>query len=111
MRRLLLTIGVGVVIVVGVVVAGVSAAAPATQRVTIQNFAFSPARLVVSPGTRVVWTNRDSAPHTVKTDGPGFSSPVLNTGSTYAVVMRRTGTFAYYCTIHPFMQGTIVVRR
>ena len=77
--------------------------------VKIMNFAFMPARLEVSPGTRVVWTNEDSDPHTVTTDKPGFSSQALDTGQTYAQAMTTAGTFAYHCTIHPFMHGTVVV--
>jgi plastocyanin len=79
-------------------------------RVTIKNFAFVPARVEVSPGTRVVWTNEDSDPHTVTTDRPGFSSQALDTGQRYAHVLSTTGTFAYHCTIHPFMHGTVLVK-
>jgi plastocyanin len=79
-------------------------------RVTIMNFAFVPARIEVSPGTRVVWTNRDSDPHTVTTDRPGFSSQALDTGQSYAEVVSRAGTVTYHCTIHPFMHGSVVVR-
>jgi plastocyanin len=79
-------------------------------QVKISNFAFKPARLVVSRGTKVVWTNADSDPHTVTSDRPGFSSQALDTGSTYALQTKRTGTFTYHCTIHPFMHGTLVVQ-
>ena len=82
----------------------------AVVQVKISNFAFKPPRLVVSPGTKVVWTNEDSDPHTVTTDKPGFSSQALDTGSHYAEVMRRAGTFTYHCTIHPFMHGAVVVQ-
>src|SRR4051812_43853917 len=36
--------------------------------VKIENFKFSPARVTVSRGTKVVWTNKDSDPHTATTD-------------------------------------------
>jgi len=81
----------------------------ALVHVKIVNFAFQPSHLVVSPGTRVVWTNEDSDPHTVTTDRPGFSSQALDTGSSYTQVASRAGTFAYHCTIHPLMHGTLVV--
>ena len=45
------------------------------------NFAFLPKRMEVSPGTRVVWTNEDSDPHTVTTDKTGFSSRRSTPGS------------------------------
>jgi plastocyanin len=76
----------------------------------IHNFAFQPARLVVSPGTRIVWTNRDSDPHTVDSTKGVWTSEALDTDSQFARVFKNTGTFPYYCSIHPFMHGTIVVQ-
>jgi plastocyanin len=88
-------------------------AAPAVQtQVTIQGYAFSPARLTVRPGTTVVWINRDSDAHTV-TDATGpqrFQSPGLDTGAKFAVTFRKAGTYQYFCSVHPFMHGTIIVR-
>jgi plastocyanin len=80
--------------------------------VTISNFAFVPARLVVSPGTRVVWTNHDSDPYTVTSDtaGGGLGSAAIDTGGHYAALVSRTGTVTYHCTIHPFMHGAVVVQ-
>ena len=48
-------------------------------RVSIDNFAFKPARLVVSPGTRIVWTNKDSDPHTVTSAKGLWPSDALDT--------------------------------
>ena len=78
--------------------------------VSIHNFAFQPARLVVSPGTRIVWTNQDSDPHTVDSTHGVWTSDALDTGSQFARVFPTAGTFPYYCSIHPFMHGTIVVK-
>jgi plastocyanin len=78
--------------------------------VSIHNFAFGPARLVVSPGTRIVWTNKDSDPHTVDSTKGVWTSEALDTDSQFARVFTNTGTFPYYCSIHPFMHGTIVVK-
>ena len=80
-------------------------------RLTIHNFAFQPARLVVSPGTRLVWTNTDSDPHTVDSTKNVWTSEALDTGGQFARVFSTTGTFSYYCSIHPFMHGTIVVQK
>jgi plastocyanin len=79
--------------------------------VQIRNFAFRPARLVVSPGTRVVWQNHDGDPHTVSSVTGHFSSPALDTDGRFARVFRTPGTYPYLCTIHPFMRGVVVVRR
>ena len=80
-------------------------------RVTIYNFAFGPARLVVSPGTRIVWTNQDSDPHTVDSTKNLWASDALDTGNQFARVFKTPGAFSYYCSIHPYMHGTIIVKK
>lgn len=82
-----------------------------TVHVTISNFAFHPARLVVSPGTRVFWTNQDSDPHTVSATNGRWSSDALDTGDHYNRMFTAAGTLTYYCTIHPFMHGTLIVKK
>jgi plastocyanin len=83
-----------------------------TARVTITNFAFSPAILTVPAATALVWTNEDDAPHTVKGigDNSPIVSPPLDTGESYSMVLERPGTYQYFCTLHPMMVGTIIVR-
>jgi plastocyanin len=76
----------------------------------IQRFAFHPARVVVSPNTRIVWTNLDSDPHTVHGLTSHFSSEAMDTNGHFAFVFRRAGSFSYICTIHPFMHGVVTVR-
>lgn len=77
--------------------------------VTLANFAFSPATLTVEVGTMVTWTNNDSTTHTV-TSGTGvFESGNLALNATYTYVFAETGTFSYYCSIHPSMKGTVIV--
>jgi plastocyanin len=79
--------------------------------VTISNFSFQPAKLEVSPGTRIVWTNKDSDPHTVTSTKGVWASDALDTGSQFARSFKNTGTFPYFCSIHPFMHGTIIVKK
>jgi plastocyanin len=79
-------------------------------RVAIHDFKFQPARVVVSRGTRVIWTNKDSDPHTISSKPAHWSSQALDTGKSFATVTKKAGTFAYICTIHPFMHATVVVR-
>lgn len=79
-------------------------------QVEIRNFAFSPKTLTVPVGTRVVWTNRDDEPHVVVSSGAAFkASPALDTDDSFAVVLSKPGTYAYFCGIHPMMVGTIIV--
>jgi plastocyanin len=80
-------------------------------QITIHNFAFNPARIEVSPGTKIVWTNTDSDPHTVDSTKNIWTSEALDTDSHFARTFGRAGTFAYYCSIHPFMHGTVIVKR
>ena len=79
---------------------------------TIDNFAFSAGRLDVAAGTRVTWTNRDDIPHTVTAaeDPHAIRSPPLDTGESYTRLFARSGTFHYFCSLHPAMQGMVVVR-
>lgn len=81
------------------------------QTVTIQNFKFDSANLVVSVGTKVTWVNQDSTVHTVASSDKSFpQSSGLDTGDKYSYVFTKPGTYAYYCTLHPFMTGKIVVK-
>ena len=87
--------------------------APAAQnQITIDNFAFQPATLTVTPGTRVMWVNRDEEPHTVMSADKAtpFKSSALDTNDQFAFVFTQPGTYKYFCTIHSHMVGTIVVQ-
>jgi amicyanin len=86
-------------------------AAVAGNAVTIKNFAFAPTALKVKVGTTVTWTNQDSDAHTVTSQDNGgpLSSAALNTGQTYSYTFTKPGTYAYLCTIHPFMTATVTV--
>ncbi len=79
---------------------------------TIDNFTFSPPVLSVAVGTKVTWTNRDDIPHTVTdSDHPReVKSPPLDTGDVYSRTFTVAGTYHYFCSLHPHMQGTVVVK-
>ena len=86
----------------------------ATDVVTIENFAFSPANITVKKGTTVTWTNKDSAAHTVTQDsntpgGPGMDSKGLSQGESYTATFTTAGTFKYHCAFHSSMSGTVTV--
>ena len=101
----------GIALMLGIAFAPMPARA-AEAEATIDNFTFSPPLLTVSPGTRVTWTNRDDIPHTVTDqDHPKqIKSPPLDTGDSYSRVFADLGTYHYFCSLHPHMQGTVVVR-
>jgi plastocyanin len=80
----------------------------ATDSVTVRNLAFSPASISVPAGTTVTWTNQDTPPHDV-TFADGEHSERLDTGATYERTFAATGSFDYVCSIHPQMNGRVVV--
>ena len=78
--------------------------------ITIDKFAFMPGTMTVPVGTRVVWTNLETAaPHDVTSDTGVFASGNLTTGQTFSYTFMQPGTYAYTCTIHPRMKATITV--
>ena len=60
-------------------------------------------------GTTVTWTNTDAVAHTSTSDLPGWNSGVVAPGGQFSFAFQTAGTFAYHCTIHPGMVGTVVV--
>jgi plastocyanin len=90
----------------------VTEVAVAANEVVIDDFHFGPTELTVAVGTKVVWTNDDSDPHTVTSDADPklLKSPPLDTGDSFAFTFDKPGTYRYFCSIHPRMQGTIIVR-
>jgi plastocyanin len=90
---------------------GTAATPVSGNAVSIKNFAFSPATLKVKAGTTVTWTNTDTDAHTVTSAGSGgpLHSSALATHAAYSYTFARPGRYAYLCTIHPFMTGTVEV--
>ena len=96
---------------VGPSAAGAAVACSGTggQAVAIQNSAFNPASITVTTGATVTWTNNDSTAHTVTFDsGPDCGQ--LANGATKSATFSTAGSYAYHCTIHSFMKGTVVVQ-
>jgi plastocyanin len=79
--------------------------------VAIEDFAFSPANIVVDVGTTVTWTNEDRVRHTVTSDdGDVLDSPLLGRNETFSYTFETPGQYAYHCAPHPNMQGLVTVR-
>jgi plastocyanin len=77
----------------------------------ISGFKFRPGSLTVDPGGRITITNRDGTAHTVTADnGRSFDTGNIDPGAAATVTLSKAGTYAFHCTIHPFMHGTFVVR-
>lgn len=87
--------------------------APATagaNGVSIASFAFVPQSITVAPGQTVMWTNKDSTPHTVTADKGDWDSKSIAVGATFQHKFDQAGIFMYHCAIHPFMTGSVVVK-
>lgn len=78
-------------------------------KVTIDNFAFTPATLSVKAGTAIVFVNHDDLPHNVIEANGGFKSRALDTDETFTRVFDKPGEIVYFCGLHPHMQGKIIV--
>jgi len=76
--------------------------------VSIQNFNFEPAVIIINKGETVKWINMDATPHTAT--GDGFDSGTLVKGATYEHTFNQEGTVNYICSYHPNMKGQIVVK-
>jgi plastocyanin len=108
MRSWTMTIAAALVALAGV---GAKAPKPATVNVSIKGMKYTPAAVQVRPGDTVVWTNNDDRDHTVvSADGTSFSSGNIGPGATFSFQFTKVGNFAYACSLHPRMRGSVVVQ-
>lgn len=79
---------------------------------------YSPDVVETTVGSMVTWTNEDTTPHTatsgtvegnVGTPDGLFDSDILAKGASFSWVPEEAGEYDYYCTLHPFMTGKVVV--
>jgi len=77
---------------------------------------FIPYEVTVDVGGMVTWSNDDSAAHTVTAgsakDGPSgvFDSSLFMAGTTFSHKFEAVGTYPYFCMVHPWMEGIVVVQ-
>ena len=77
---------------------------------------YIPFGVKIDVGDEVIWTNEDLAFHTVTsgnpTDGPDglFDSGMFKIDEQFSHKFEESGNFDYFCTLHPWMQGTVVVQ-
>src|SRR4051812_32631549 len=84
-------------------------AAAASTGVTIKDFKFGPASVSVNVGDTITWTNQDIAPHTATASDGSFDTGSISQGKSGSHTFDKAGTFAYICSIHPSMKGTVTV--
>jgi len=84
---------------------------PSTQK------PYNPSPLNVAVGRTVLWINNDNTAHTVTEGNPsgntpsnGFDSGILSPGQTFKHAFDKPGTVGYFCRLHPFMLGQVIVK-
>jgi plastocyanin len=82
----------------------------AGANVTIKGFTPNTITVVIGVNNTVLWTNEDSAPHTVTAKDGSFGSSFLAQGGTFMWTFTTPGQYEYYCQIHPWMTGTVIVK-
>ena len=75
---------------------------------------YIPSVIVIDPGKQVTWVNQDSAFHSVTSgsyDEPMelFDSGYMDPFESYTLTFDDVGTFDYFCTLHPWMKGQVIV--
>ena len=79
--------------------------------VSIVNFEFKPQKVTVKAGTKVTWTNGDTAIHDIKDTSPLATpqSKELGKGDAFAITYGQPGSYSYICGIHQYMMGSVEV--
>jgi copper-containing nitrite reductase len=92
--------------------ASVHVAIPSGSGTNTSSTGYSPASITVVIGVNntVVWTNKDSVPHTVTAVDKSFDSGNMNAGDAFTYTFTTAGTYQYTCSYHPWMKGTVVVK-
>jgi len=76
---------------------------------------FVPSTVTIEAGEAVIWDNTDTAAHTATggsaADGPSgvFDSSLIMAGGSYSFTFDTAGTYVYFCMVHPWMEGTVIV--
>lgn len=114
MKRILTRIAVVVLLVSAIgIPAGASESQPqggsGSARVRMVDERFRPRTITVARGTLVRWVNRGNQDHTTTSNSGLWSSGRVDPGDSFRRRFQQAGTFAYRCTIHPQMRGTIIV--
>ena len=79
-------------------------------QVTIRLVKFSPETIEVKTGQTVEWANNDLTPHTVTSQGTKYLSGSIDAGASWRHTFTQAGRFPYYCTFHPEMKGSVIVK-
>ena len=110
-RRLLVWLVASLAVGAGTgLAAGAATRKPATHTITIEGSRFDPSTLAVAAGDTVVFVNKDPFPHTATPRAGAFNSQSIAAGQSWTYTAAKQGDFAYTCTFHPTMRGTLRVK-
>ncbi|NIM26176.1 MAG: copper-binding protein [Nitrososphaeria archaeon] len=76
---------------------------------------YIPASVTINAGDTVTWINLDTAAHTVTggspAEGPSgvFDSSLVLGGAEYSFTFEESGSYDYFCMVHPWMVGDVQV--
>ena len=79
------------------------------------NKCFNPSSVSIMKGDTVVWSNDDTAAHTVTSGSPAngpsgmFDSSLLIGGKSFEHTFDSSGSVDYFCMVHPWMTGSVQV--
>jgi plastocyanin len=94
--------------------AGATSAAPAPAagklKVSISGFAYQPVTVTAGVGSRITFTNHDATAHTATSNNPAFDTGTLKPGQSGTVILKKPGTYTFYCQFHAFIHGTVIVK-
>jgi plastocyanin len=83
-----------------------ASAAEVAADISVEGFAFVPARVTITLGETVRWTNMDAVGHTTTSDDGSWNDSL---SQPFEFTPTEAGTFEYFCAIHPEMRGTLIV--
>jgi plastocyanin len=86
-----------------------AAAGGSTVEVIMKNRTYEPKTVTIKVGDTVTWVNQDSPQHDAVADNGEFDSGLFDQGETFSFTFTAAGTYPYHCSIHPGMEGTVVV--
>jgi plastocyanin len=89
-------------------VLGAVPARAATIEVVVDKLVFTPAEVTAKVGDTIEWDNKDALAHTATANDNSWNVP-LPPHKKGSVVLTKTGSFDYYCKLHPNMKGKLTV--
>ena len=85
-------------------------AAPKVVTIVIDKATFGDPPAGIKAGDTVEWVNNDIFDHTATSKTGGWDV-VIPAGKKARVVMKKAGTFDYFCKYHPNMVGKLAIRK